>query len=163
MPARTKPTLHLLLHSARLVEDRIRRGLENQGIHHGQGRILTALREHGPQLVSELARGLEIAQPTATILIKRLETVGLVARRRIDGLSGGVRVTLTDAGVTAADFTQTVWEAVEIDLQAVFTREQNRILHELLRTLRNALGGDDPRLSSGKPADAVHIARRATL
>jgi len=62
--------------------------------------VLNTLRD-GPRRITELAELEGVAQPTMTLLIKRLERRGLVVRGRQPGDGRVVVVSLTEAGTAA--------------------------------------------------------------
>ena len=64
--------------------------------------ILAAL-SAGPRRITELADLEGLAQPTTTLLVKRLEERGWVARERDPADGRAVIVSLTEAGATAID------------------------------------------------------------
>lgn len=72
--------------------------LERLGLTHPQYLVMLALWERSPLSVSDVARLLQLDLATASPLIKRLEALGLVDRRRDPADERTLRVTLTDAG-----------------------------------------------------------------
>ncbi len=72
--------------------------LEPMGLTHPQYLVMLALWEAEPLRVSELADRLSLEPATLSPLLKRLETGGLVARRRDPHDERAVAVTLTPAG-----------------------------------------------------------------
>ena len=72
--------------------------LERLGLTHPQYLVMLALWEQSPLSVSDVARLLQLDLATASPLIKRLEGLGLVDRRRDPADERTLRVTLTDAG-----------------------------------------------------------------
>ena len=69
-------------------------------ISRSEGGILSSL-SAGPRRITDLAELEGLAQPTATLLIKRMEQSGWVARRRDDQDRRVVLVSLTPAGASA--------------------------------------------------------------
>jgi DNA-binding MarR family transcriptional regulator len=67
------------------------------GMSRSEASVLGTLRE-GPQRITALAELEGLAQPTVTILVKRLEDRGWVVRERTTGDGRVVMVSLTDAG-----------------------------------------------------------------
>jgi len=72
--------------------------LEPMGLTHPQYLVMLALWEAEPLRVNELADRLSLEPATLSPLLKRLETGGLVARRRDPHDERAVAVTLTPAG-----------------------------------------------------------------
>jgi DNA-binding MarR family transcriptional regulator len=64
--------------------------------------LLTTLRD-GPRRITELAQLEHLAQPTMTLLVKRLEQEGMVSRERHASDGRAVLVSLTAAGEAALD------------------------------------------------------------
>jgi DNA-binding MarR family transcriptional regulator len=59
--------------------------------------VLTTLTD-GPRRVTELAASQNVAQPTMTVAVQRLETRGLVTRERAEDDRRATNVVITDAG-----------------------------------------------------------------
>lgn len=139
-----KHLLHLLLHIARLLDERLRGPLARVGVHHGQGRVLDALLRQGPLTVSELAAGLRIAQPTATVMAQRMQSAGLLERWIDPEDARRVTLTLTPRGRGAAQAVRRVWQQTEDAVCASLPAAERLRLRLLLEGLRNDLGGADP-------------------
>jgi DNA-binding MarR family transcriptional regulator len=90
---------HLLPRAALLVRLLIRQVRERE-ISRMEGEVLGTLTE-GPRRITELAELVGVAQPTMTVLIKRLEHSGWVARKGLPEDGRVVMVNITDAGRTA--------------------------------------------------------------
>ncbi|MFN9577887.1 MAG: MarR family winged helix-turn-helix transcriptional regulator [Gemmatimonadota bacterium] len=147
--------LHLVLHAARLLDERVRVALRDVGAHHGQGRVLDALLAQGPLPLSRLAAGLHIAQPSATVMVQRMEAAGLVERRARVCDARVVEVALTPRGRRAAHGVREAWQAVEEELLAGVPRGRRRDLEELLLAVRDHLGGHSPDFTSTEETDDV--------
>ena len=72
--------------------------LEPLGLTHPQYLVMLALWEESPLRVSEIARRLSLEPATLSPLLKRLESAGLVARRRDPDDERAVTVGLTPSG-----------------------------------------------------------------
>ncbi|WP_371814080.1 MarR family winged helix-turn-helix transcriptional regulator [Phycicoccus sp. HDW14] len=72
--------------------------LEPLGLTHPQYLVMLALWEDSPLRVSEIARRLSLEPATLSPLLKRLETAGLVARRRDPDDERAVTAELTPTG-----------------------------------------------------------------
>jgi DNA-binding MarR family transcriptional regulator len=59
--------------------------------------VLNTLRD-GPRRITELAAAQNVAQPTMTVAVQRLEARGLVVRERADDDRRATNVVITDAG-----------------------------------------------------------------
>lgn len=64
--------------------------------------VLNTLRD-GPRRITELAAAQNVAQPTMTVAVQRLEARGLVVRERADDDRRATNVVLTDAGRAKLD------------------------------------------------------------
>src|SRR4051812_28450339 len=60
--------------------------------------VLRRLDDEGPQRITDLAVAELVAQPTMTVLVRRLESDGLVRKTRDAADARAVRVEITDAG-----------------------------------------------------------------
>ena len=63
--------------------------------------LLRRLQEHGPHRITALATGEMVAQPTMSVIVKRLEQRGLVRCRRDPDDARATLVAITPAGVEA--------------------------------------------------------------
>lgn len=168
----SKPLLHLFLHIGRLLEERLRAPLSKAGVHHGQGRVLDALLRHGPMTVGELAAGLHVAQPTATVMAQRMQSAGLLERWVDADDTRRVSLTLTPRGRAAAQAVRRAWQQLEVELcQSLPDAERTR-LRLLLEGLRDGLGGADPRFAvspeehpdaPAAPPPPAHPGRRLSI
>lgn len=136
--------LHLFLHTGRLLDERVRAALRAHGAHHGQGRVLDALLEHGALPLSKLAAGLHIAQPTATVMVQRMEAQGLVERRTVSKDARLVEIALTARGRRAAHGVRAAWQDVEQSLRGGIPPGRHEDLESLLLAVRDHLGGKSP-------------------
>ncbi len=139
-----KPLIHLFMHIGKLLNDKVRNALGEKGIHFGQARILTALLDHGTLAQGEIGRGLHIKPATVTNLVQKMETSGLIDRRRDSGDDRIINVTLTSEGKEAAAFADRVIKQIENDIRAQFSQQEIDILRNPLIKIRNTLGGSDP-------------------
>ena len=74
--------------------------LADLGLTYPQFLVLMSLWAEDGQTVGALGRALQLETNTLTPLLKRLESQGLVARRRDEADERQVRISLTDAGRT---------------------------------------------------------------
>ncbi len=80
-----------------------RRVLDPLGLTHPQYLVMLALWEDSPLPVKEIGRLLQLDSATLSPLLKRLETNGLITRRRNVDDERIVEIVLTDAGATLRD------------------------------------------------------------
>lgn len=144
MTEQRKLLLHLFLHIGRLLDERVRAALAGHGVHHGQGRVLDTLLAQGPLPLSRLAAGLHIAQPSATVMVQRMEAAGLVRRRAQAADARVVEVALTARGRRAAQGVHAAWQEAEAELLAGVPAGRREALEQMLLAVRDHLGGRSP-------------------
>ena len=93
-------TTHLLPAAAALFRLLTREA--SGGVSWAESGVLRALSD-GPRRITDLAQLEALAQPTVTLLVKRLEEQGLVRRERQSDDQRVVLVSLTDAGRSALE------------------------------------------------------------
>ena len=117
--------------------------LEGLGLTHPQYLVMLALWERSPLSVTDVARLLQLDLATASPLIKRLEALGLVDRRRDPADERTLRVTLTEAGrelrTDALKVPGTVMERLDLTLEDV--QALHAALTPLIVKSRAAQGG----------------------
>jgi DNA-binding MarR family transcriptional regulator len=112
---------HLLLHAGVLTRLLIKES--NSEITRTEGGVLFTL-SRGPRRITELAEVEGLAQPTVTLLVKKLEQKGWVKRDSTAADGRVVVLSLTRAGRTALDdFRAQVSEALRADLDAMSDRQ----------------------------------------
>jgi DNA-binding MarR family transcriptional regulator len=89
---------HALSIAARRMVAAYKPLLEPLGLTHPQYLTMVALWQHGPLQVKDLGALLSLDSGTLSPLVKRLESMGLVARRRLLSDERHVTVTLTERG-----------------------------------------------------------------
>ena len=117
-----------------------------QRISRSEAGLLSSL-TGGPRRITELADLEGHAQPTMTLLVKRLEERGWVARRRDPADGRVVLVSLTDAGTAALDDVRAAYRAVLRDHLAAMSDVQVAALltaTEALETLLHSLQPGEP-------------------
>ena len=108
---------HLLQHSALLIR-RLSKEIDG-GLTRTEAGVLSSLAD-GPRRITELAELEGLAQPTTTLLVKRLEAPGLVRRERQTDDQRVVLVWLTDEGATALeDYRERAFAALRVYLDAM--------------------------------------------
>jgi len=137
---------HLLMHIGHLLESHCREGLKEYGLHHGQARVLMALDRSDGLIQARLAAGLDIAPATLSIMLKKLHSSGLVQRAADSRDERVNRIVLTPAGQKAVKRIRAVWQqAFETIVDSLDPRDR-QLTHQLLLSIRNALGGRTPGL-----------------
>jgi DNA-binding MarR family transcriptional regulator len=103
-----------------------------------EAKVLKTLRD-GPRRITELAECEGLAQPTTTLLVKRLEELGLVRRERQADDGRVVLVSLQPAGLQAhEDFRAQLTALLRADL-ATTTDEQIEALADATETLESLI------------------------
>jgi DNA-binding MarR family transcriptional regulator len=109
---------HLLPRAALLVRLLVKQVREKE-ISRMEGEVLGILSD-GPRRITELAELEGVAQPTMTLLIKRLERNGWVAREGLPEDGRVVMVNITDAGGAVFEvFRRRFLAALRIDLEGL--------------------------------------------
>lgn len=112
-----------LVTAARNVVAIYRPILEPLGLTHPQYLVMLALWERSPRALNDLAADLALDPATASPLVKRLESEGLVMRERSAADERRLDIRLTDAGTRlrerALDVPRQVMAAVHMDMEQV--------------------------------------------
>lgn len=82
--------------------------LEPLGLTHPQYLVMLALWQQSPRSVRELGDELELDPATLSPLLKRLETLGYVSRRRSADDERVLEITATDAGIALRAQAETI-------------------------------------------------------
>ncbi len=130
---------HLLSRAALLVRLLLKQ-VRNREISRSEGAVLSVLSD-GPRRITELAELEGLAQPTMTLLIKRLEESGWVSREGMPEDGRVVIVSITETGRTVLEaFRAHLLTALRTDLEAL-SDEQLAALHEATETLGSFVDG----------------------
>jgi len=150
MKSRQPAQFHLLLHSAHLIEDRLRVRLAALGVQPRQARVLDALERMGETSQAELAKEFDLTAASMSTMIGRLLAGGLI-HRRIDKkeLRKNV-VRLTKKGSALLDSIYEEWAEIDREILATMGERDAKYLGELTRNLRDRLGGRRPGSASEK-------------
>ncbi|MBB3665856.1 MULTISPECIES: MarR family winged helix-turn-helix transcriptional regulator [Prauserella salsuginis group] len=113
--------------------------LEPHGLTHPQYLVLLALWERSPRSVRDLGETLCSEPATLSPLLKRLETLGYIARRRRAGDERTLEVSLTDAGqrlrTEAEHIPYRVVERLGLDVAEL--ERLNGALHRVIEAARH--------------------------
>ncbi|HEX3004913.1 MAG TPA: MarR family transcriptional regulator, partial [Angustibacter sp.] len=123
------------LRAVRLLDEELRRGLEEHGLSHPEYEILVRLSESDGHVMrmSELAASVVSSRSRLTHTVSRLEREGLVVRRACTRDGRGVECVLTDRGMSTLEAAaHTHVEQVRTHLLDAMTREQFLALGEAL-------------------------------
>ncbi|MDQ0618442.1 DNA-binding MarR family transcriptional regulator [Arthrobacter globiformis] len=109
--------------AARSVVGAYRPVLERLNLTHPQYLVMLALWERSPQSLREISSALDLEPATLSPLLRRLETAGLITRRRVPGNERALAVELTAAGVAlrseALSVPQTMMQRLGLDREDV--------------------------------------------
>lgn len=141
MPMR--PLFHPILHAAHLIEALLRDALAPTGLQPRQARILVAIAERQPVSPATLARAFDLAAPTMTVMLTRLERDGLVGRRTEPGRARPA-VWLTPAGTALVPRIGRAWAAVDQRLRDRIGGNAIEAFSRCALDIRDALGGHAP-------------------
>ena len=112
-----------LVTAARNVVAMYRPILEPLGLTHPQYLVMLALWERAPRTLNDLAIDLAMEPATASPLVKRLESEGLVVRQRSSEDERRLEITLTQAGAAllgrAVNVPHQVMAAVGMDMEEI--------------------------------------------
>jgi DNA-binding MarR family transcriptional regulator len=117
MPTKTEPVNLLKLENqvcfalavaSRSVNAVYRPLLEPLGLTHPQYLVMLALWDRSPRSVKDLGTTLQLEPATLSPLLKRLEAIGYVRRRRSETDERVLEITLTDAGVALRARAETI-------------------------------------------------------
>lgn len=141
-PYRAK--LHLLLHSATLVEERVRDQLASLDILPRQARVIDGLNRLGQVSQAELADMFGISAASMSTMINRLLTAGLVSREEDPTTRRKNVIKLTQKGQDKLEGIYAAWQAVDDKIETIMGLDGMNVLFEQTSTLREGLGGKTP-------------------
>lgn len=143
----------LLQHTGKLLEDHLRIGFDGIGLHPSQGQVLHLLERGDGVSQGFLTSMMNVAPPTLSGILKRMEAAGLVDRQLDADDERVTRVFLTRKGRRKGAAARGVVDEIEEVLTSELTRAQLRSGHRLLRKLRDNLGGAPP--GSEPPVESI--------
>ena len=131
--------------AARSVVALYRPILEPMGLTHPQYLVMLALWERSPRSVKDLSAALALDPGTLSPLLKRLESAGLVTRRREPADERTLAVTLTDAGRRLRAEAEKVPPAVvaRLGMDVAELETLHSALTHLIAATRDPVGGAD--------------------
>lgn len=135
---------HLLLHSAHLLEERLRERLLPLGVQPRQARILDALARMGETSQVKLAKEFGLTAASMSTMSRRLLEAGLIERRVDEREVRSNVLRLSDHGKTLLDTIYREWQKVDREISKAIGAENAAHLADLTHQLRNALGGSMP-------------------
>ena len=129
----------LLSRVCRLTGDRLRVKMEEIGLHKGQGFILFHLWHHDGIAQNAIAKALHVSPATVTNTLKRMERDGWITRERDPEDQRIVRVRLTEKARALREEARNVFRKLDREMTSVLTKDERRILQELLVKLHEHL------------------------
>lgn len=123
--------------------------LEPLGLTHPQYLVMLALWGDAPMSVKAIAEAVQLDSATLSPLLKRLETTGLVTRRRDPGDERALVVDLTVAGRGLRQRAERIPEAV-VERLGVSLADLEE-LREILTRVNNAARGARPARANSEP------------
>ncbi|MFJ5699065.1 MarR family winged helix-turn-helix transcriptional regulator [Arthrobacter sp. NPDC093139] len=113
--------------------------LERLGLTHPQYLVMLCLWESSPRTVRDISEALAQEPATISPLLRRLESAGLITRRRVEGNERALAVALTPAGAALRQQATSVPGTMMAKLG--LTREQVESLHRTMMDLIAATTG----------------------
>lgn len=107
--------------------------LERMGLTHPQYLVMLCLWEKSPRTVRDISDALAQEPATISPLLRRLETAGLITRRRVEGNERALAVALTPAGASLRQQATSVPGTMMAKLG--LTRKQVEDLHRTMTDL----------------------------
>lgn len=131
---------HVLAQVAKAHRIRVAAALAGLGLHVGQEMVLMQLWAQDGLTQSDLVQRLRVEPPTVTKMLQRMERAGLVERRPDPQDARVYRVYLTARGADLRTQVEASWAAVEEQMLAGLTLEEQLLLRRLLLQMRANLG-----------------------
>lgn len=123
---------HILMKAHHAVHKCVMSEAKKHGLTSGQPKILEFLAEKDGVDQTTIAAACEIEAATVGNLLGRMESAGLIERRRMDGNRRSLFVYLTAAGRRAAEQTERIFDDVEKTAFAGLSREEVLSLRAML-------------------------------
>jgi DNA-binding MarR family transcriptional regulator len=135
---------HFLLHSAHLVEERLRKRLAPLGVQPRQARILDAIGHLGETSQIRLAEEMSVTQASMSTMIVRLVELGLITKRVDKAELRSNILSITRRGQKLLESIYQLWAETDREIEATIGLKNTKHLTDLTLKLRNALGGFTP-------------------
>lgn len=145
-----KFNLHLLLHSASLVEDELRQRLARIGVLPRQARTLDALARMEPASQVRLAQEFGVAPSSMSTMTARLIQAGFITRETDPKEARAHVLRLTDRGRGLLADIHAAWRDIDRLIEERIGAENAGHLADLTRALRDRLGGHVPGTAATK-------------
>ncbi|MBN6056892.1 winged helix-turn-helix transcriptional regulator, partial [Nonomuraea sp. RK-328] len=130
--------------------------LAELGLHPGHEAVLLLLDANGPQTQKQLATGAACEPPSITLMVRKLEAAGLVARRPSTQDARAVVVALTDAGRDVIAPLKELWRELADEtvahLSVTPVDQLITVVTDLAGSLRATTADDRPATADDRPA-----------
>jgi DNA-binding MarR family transcriptional regulator len=141
--------LHFLLHSANLVEERLRNRLADIGISPRQARVIDALARMGAVSQVTLAREFAVTPASMSTMTARLIAADFITRKIDPAETRSNIIELTPRGQDLLSDVHAAWRDIDKVMDDLMGAEDATCLATLTRNLRDRLGGKVPGTGSG--------------
>ena len=147
--------LHYMLHSANLVEERLRLRLADIGISPRQARVIDARARMGAVSQVALAREFGITPASMSTMTARLIAANIITRKIDPEEARSNIVELTQRGRELLSVVHAGWRDIDALIADKLGAEDAAHLAALTRSLRDRLGGKVPGATSNEPSGRV--------
>lgn len=134
----------MLLHSAHLLEERLRIRLAPLGVQPRQARVLDALGRMGEASQVSLSKEFDLTAASMSTMTARLLDAGLIERRINEQELRSNVLQLSERGKSLLKLIYHEWRQMDREIHEAIGAENGTQLSELTHQLRNALGGFTP-------------------
>lgn len=137
-------SFHFILHSAHILEERLRTRLSPLGVHPRQARVLDAMNRMGEVSQAALAKEFGLTAASMSTMTVRLLEAGLIEREVDERELRSHVLRLSKRGKTVLTGVYRAWREMDREISDAIGPDNAKTLAELTRELRNALGGFTP-------------------
>lgn len=137
-------TMHLLLHAADLLDDRLRERLARVGVRPRQARIIDALARMEPTSQVALAREFAITPASMSTMTSRLIEAGYIVREVDPKEARAHLLRLTESGRSLLKDIHAAWHDIDRLIEQEIGEDGAAELARQTIALRNGLGGKAP-------------------
>ena len=130
-----------LIHTSKLIQERLRIRLGSIGLHLAQAQILAALDRLGEASQADLARAFDLSPASMSAMTGRLLKAGLIERRVDPHELRSNIITLTNKGRGQLGAIYQQWRATNNEISELIGADKAEQFTRLALELRNALGG----------------------
>lgn len=132
--------------------------LSRLGLYPGQEFVLMELAANGPKIQAQLADAVGCEPPSVTIMVRKLEAAGYVARRRSPSDQRATLVELTPEGRALIEPLQELWVALaEETVAGVNSPPLDQLSALLNRLAGNLQPNEEPAARNGRRAGSASL------